>query len=72
MILITKRNKPFLLQFQQQYILRNLFLNFRMDLESVDTKPSVPESVGIFQLIDQLETAVDTLLKRQVANNTSD
>jgi hypothetical protein len=61
-----------LLQFQKQYNLRNSFLNFRMDLESVDTKPSVQESIGIFELIDQLDTAVDTLLKRQVANNTSD
>jgi hypothetical protein len=37
-----------------------------MDLESVETKPSVQESIGIFQLIDQLETAVDKLLERQV------
>jgi hypothetical protein len=42
-----------------------------MDLESVETKPSVQESIGIFQLIDQLETAVDTLLERQVANNAT-
>jgi hypothetical protein len=59
MIWITKRNKPFFLQFQKQFNLRNLFLRFRMDLESVDTKPSVQESIGIFQLIDQLETAVE-------------
>jgi hypothetical protein len=39
---------------------------FRMDLESVGSKPSVQESIGIFQLIDQLETAVDKLLERQV------
>jgi hypothetical protein len=37
-----------------------------MDLESVETKPSIQESIGIFQLIDQLETAVDKLLERQV------
>jgi hypothetical protein len=37
-----------------------------MDLESVETKPSVQESIGIFQLIDQLETAVGKLLERQV------
>jgi hypothetical protein len=37
-----------------------------MDLESVESKPSVQESIGIFQLIDQLETAVDKLLERQV------
>jgi hypothetical protein len=39
---------------------------FRMDLEIVESKPSVQESIGIFQLIDQLETAVDKLLERQV------
>jgi hypothetical protein len=37
-----------------------------MDLDSVESKPSVQESIGIFQLIDQLETAVDKLLERQV------
>jgi hypothetical protein len=37
-----------------------------MDLERVESKPSVQESIGIFQLIDQLETAVDKLLERQV------
>jgi hypothetical protein len=37
-----------------------------MDVESVESKPSVQESIGIFQLIDQLETAVDKLLERQV------
>jgi hypothetical protein len=37
-----------------------------MDLESVESKPSVQQSIGIFQLIDQLETAVDKLLERQV------
>jgi hypothetical protein len=37
-----------------------------VDLASVETKPSVQESIGIFQLIDQLETAVDKLLERQV------
>jgi hypothetical protein len=37
-----------------------------VDLESVESKPSVQESIGIFQLIDQLETAVDKLLERQV------
>jgi hypothetical protein len=31
-----------------------------------DTKPSVQCSTGIFQLIDQIETAVDKLLERQV------
>jgi hypothetical protein len=40
--------------------------NFRVDLESIESKPSVQESIGIFQLIDQLETAVDKLLERQV------
>jgi hypothetical protein len=38
----------------------------RVDLESVESKPYVQESIGIFQLIDQLETAVDKLLERQV------
>jgi hypothetical protein len=42
-----------------------------MDMESVETKPSVQESIGIFQLIDQLDTAVDKLLERQVANNAT-
>jgi hypothetical protein len=37
-----------------------------MDLESVESKPSLQESIGIFQLIDQLETTVDKLLERQV------
>jgi hypothetical protein len=37
-----------------------------MDLKSVDSKLSVQESIGTFQLIDQLETAVDKLLERQV------
>jgi predicted ATP-dependent Lon-type protease len=37
-----------------------------MDLESVESKPSVQEPIGIFQLIDQLETAVDKLMERQV------
>jgi predicted ATP-dependent Lon-type protease len=37
-----------------------------MDMESVETKPSVQESIGIFQLIDQLESVVDKLLERQV------
>jgi hypothetical protein len=36
---------------------------------NVETKPAVQESIGIFQLINQLETAVDTLLERQVINN---
>jgi hypothetical protein len=40
--------------------------NFRIELESVETKPSVQEPIGIFQLIDQLESAVDNLLERQV------
>jgi hypothetical protein len=38
---------------------------FRVDLESVESKPSVQETIVIFQLIDQLETAVDKLLERQ-------
>jgi hypothetical protein len=50
----------------QQCTLKDFFFNFRMDLESVESKPSVQESIGIFQLIDQLETAVDNLLERQV------
>jgi hypothetical protein len=37
-----------------------------MDLESDESKPSVQESIGIFQLIDQLERVVDKLLERQV------
>jgi hypothetical protein len=41
-------------------------------MESVEIKPFVQESVGIFQLIDQLETAIDTLLERLVDNNTHD
>jgi hypothetical protein len=40
-----------------------------MKMGSVETKPAVQESIGIFQLINQLETAVDTLLERQVINN---
>jgi hypothetical protein len=39
-------------------------------VRSVEAKPSVQESLGIFQLIDQIETAVDKLLERQVAYNT--
>jgi hypothetical protein len=50
----------------QQSNLKDLLFNFRMDLESVESKPSVQESIGIFQLIGQLETAVDKLLERQV------
>jgi hypothetical protein len=34
--------------------------------KTIETKPSVQESLGIFQLIDQIETAVDKLLERQV------
>jgi hypothetical protein len=37
-----------------------------MDVESDESKPTVQKSIGIFQLIDQLETAVDKLLERQV------
>jgi hypothetical protein len=37
-----------------------------MVVESVESKPYVQESIGTFQLIDQLETAVDKLLERQV------
>jgi hypothetical protein len=37
-----------------------------MDLETVESKPSFQESIGIFQLIDQIETGVDKLLERQV------
>jgi hypothetical protein len=37
-----------------------------MDLESVESKPSVQESIGIFQLIEKLERTVDNLLERQV------
>jgi hypothetical protein len=37
-----------------------------MDLETVESKPSAHECIGIFQLLDQLETAVDKLLERQV------
>jgi succinate dehydrogenase/fumarate reductase flavoprotein subunit len=33
---------------------------------NIETKSSVQESFGIFQLIDQLETAVDKLLEMQV------
>jgi hypothetical protein len=36
-----------------------------MALGSVETKTSVRESLGIFQLIDQIEIAVDKLLERQ-------
>jgi hypothetical protein len=40
---------------------------FRLDKGSnIETKSSVHESLGIFQLIDQIETAVDKLLERQV------
>jgi flagellar basal body-associated protein FliL len=45
--------------------LEGLVFNFRIDLESVETKSSVQESSGIFQLIDQLEMAVDAILERQ-------
>jgi hypothetical protein len=37
-----------------------------MDMESDESKPTVQKSIGIFQLIDQLESAVDKLLERQV------
>jgi hypothetical protein len=33
---------------------------------NIETKSFVQESLGIFQLIDQIETAVDKLLERQV------
>jgi hypothetical protein len=39
---------------------------FRMDISSVEGKPSVQEALGIFQLIDQIETVADKLLERQV------
>jgi hypothetical protein len=43
------------------------FFVFRIDnCSNIETKPSVQESLGIFQLIDQIETAVDKLLERQV------
>jgi hypothetical protein len=32
----------------------------------VEAKPSVQESLGIFQLIDQIEMVADKLLERQV------
>jgi hypothetical protein len=35
-------------------------------VRSVEAKPSVQESLGIFQLIDQIETVADKLLERQV------
>jgi hypothetical protein len=44
-----------------------VFFVFRIDRGSnSETKPSVQESLGIFQLIDQIEAAVDKLLERQV------
>jgi hypothetical protein len=46
--------------------LKKFVFNIRIELESVETKPFVQESIGIFQLIGQLESAVDNLLERQV------
>jgi hypothetical protein len=37
-----------------------------MVVESDESKPTVQKSIGIFQLIDQLESVVDKLLERQV------
>jgi hypothetical protein len=67
---MTQPNKLFLLlltfQIWKESNLKKFALSFRIDLEKVETKPSVQESIGIFQLIDQLESAVDKLLERQV------
>jgi hypothetical protein len=44
-----------------------VFFVFRLDKgNNIETKSSVQEPLGIFQLIDQIETAVDKLLERQV------
>jgi hypothetical protein len=51
-------------QFQLPIIQDFLFV-FRMDMRSVEAKPSVQESRGIFQLIDEIEAAVDKLMERQ-------
>jgi hypothetical protein len=65
---MTQPNKLFLLllpfQVWKESNLNKFALSFRIDLESVESKPSVQESIGIFQLIDQLESAVDNLLER--------
>jgi hypothetical protein len=67
---MTQSNKLFLLllpfQVWKESNLKKFDFNFRIDLEKVETKPSDQESIGIFQLIDQLESAVDKLLERQV------
>jgi hypothetical protein len=67
---MTQPNKLFLsllpCQVWKESNLKKFTLSFRIDLEKVETTPSVQESIGIFQLIDQLESAVDKLLERQV------
>jgi hypothetical protein len=67
---MTQPFKLFLLllpfQVWKESNLKKFALSFRIGLEKVETKPSVQESIGIFQLIDQLESAVDKLLERQV------
>jgi hypothetical protein len=64
---MTKLNKLFFVvaSLEKSNLKKFVFI-FRIELESVETKPSVQESIGIFQLIDQLESAVDNLLERQV------
>jgi S-methylmethionine-dependent homocysteine/selenocysteine methylase len=67
---VTKPNKLFLLllpfRVWKESNLKKFALSFSIDLVKVETTPSVQESIGIFQLIDQLESAVDKLLERQV------
>jgi hypothetical protein len=62
---MTKLNKLFVVVASlEKSNLKKFVFNIRIELESVETKPSVQESIGIFQLIDQLESAVDKLLER--------
>jgi hypothetical protein len=62
---MTKLNQLFFVVRKKSNLKKFVFI-FRIDLENVETKPSVQETIGIFQLIDQLESAVDNLLERQV------
>jgi hypothetical protein len=62
---MTKLNQLFFVVRKKSNLKKFVFI-FRIELERVETTSSVQESIGIFQLIDQLETAVDNLLERQV------
>jgi hypothetical protein len=52
--------------FEADLTIASLGLFFYFRVESSETNSTVQEQPGIFQLIDQLETAVDKILERQV------